>query len=520
MEENSTINVVNEDNKEVDNDENNITNVVNERQEVDNDEKDIFVEDDELYVKLLNVIRSGKNTLAQNIVTQSMQIEAEWIDIIENGLFSIEQIVKKPKTFIKEQRELLSVEKAKRVDSLAVRHLSVHTEFIKEILPDGTVQPSKVLTRQLEQDVAIYENRFVYALVKRLVTFIERRYAVIKEKSQVKDNTVLSMNNTFRFGKADVDYKLLMSVKTPNKNQELLDKNKELLERLELMRQRLTLIESTDFARLMKKEKAVVAPIQKTNILAGNVDYKNCYNLWIMLSRYNSVGYFVDIQKKSLPFDEEYFDSLTKLTASGVEAMMANNNIRKAIYQGVPYDRKIRKKFTVTRNVDYTVDKLSGGIGKTDNDISQYYFDKIKKLSGDIESLSNASDVEGFDDVKVNFRRYFKGLQRINNELYYDILKLNEKPNENIKSINTIEKYRTELVNQRKILKKYQLLTQLKKEEVRLSMRREETQEKKLKRMEKAFLRMEKRAARLKLAKEKEKLEKANKKMLAKNSKK
>lgn len=475
------------------------------------DEKYNLLADNDLYNKLLNVIRGGNNTLAQSIILQSMEIEADWIETIENGLFSIEQIVKNPKTFIREERELLSIEKAKRVDSIAVRHLSTHTEYIKEIRPDGTIRPSKIMSRQLEQEVAIYENRFVYALVKRLISFIERRYVVIKEKSVIKDNTVLSYDSTFRFGKADVDYKLLMSVKTPNKNSELLEKNKALLEKLELIRQRLMLIEGTEFATIMKKEKPVVSPIMKTNILAGNVDYKNCYNLWIMLSRYNSVGYFVDIQKKTLNFDEQYFDDLSKLTAAGVEAMMVNNNIRKAVYQGIRYDRKIRKKFRVSRNVNYTVEKLSGSVCDTDSDISQYYFERIKKMTGDIEKLSKAYKVDEVEDINVNFRRYFKGLQRINNELFYDILSLREKPDADVfDKQTTLQKKRKEVAFQKKILQKNKLITKLKKEELRLSILREQTQEKKLKRLEKTLLRMEKRAEKIKLAKEKERLSKAN----------
>ncbi len=499
-----------------------INNNADEREELEQiiDEKYNLLSDNELYNKLLRVIRGGNNTLAQNIILQSMEIEADWIETIENGLFSIEQIVKNPKTFIREDRELLSIEKAKRVDSIAVRHLSTHTEYIKEIRPDGTIRPSKIMTRQLEQEVAIYENRFVYALIKRLITFIERRYVVIKEKSVIKDNTVLSYNSAFRFGKADVDYKLLMSVKTPNKNSELLEKNKSLLDKLEIIRQRLMLIEGTEFASIMKKEKAVNSPIMKTNILSGNVDYKNCYNLWIMLSRYNSVGYFVDIQKKTLNFDEQYFDDLSRLTAAGVEAMMVNNNIRKSVYQGIRYDRKTRKKFKVNRNVNYTIDKLSGNVFDTENDISQYYFQRIKKMTGEIEKLSKAYDVESIEDVDVNFRRYFKGLQKINNELFYDVLSLNEKPDADLfDKRTTLQKKRKEIATQKKILQKHRLLIRLKKEELRLSILREQTQEKKLKRLEKTLIRMEKRAEKIKLAKEKERLSKANVKIKSKGKK-
>lgn len=467
-----------------------------------------------LFDSLQKALSVGKNTLSQNVVAQTVVIDDSWIDSIENGLFSIEQIVKKPATSIVEERDLVSVERAKRVDGVAVRHLSTHTEYIKDVLPDGSIRPSKIMTRALDQDVAIYENRFVYALVKRLNSFVEEKYATVKELSKIKDNTMLKAASEFKFGEADVTVNLGVTVKTPSGDKKTAEFNASALSRLETIRQHLKIIEGTEFARIMRAAKPVLPPVMKTNLLAGNVDYRKCYNLWVSMSSLDSVGDSVTVKEKSLPYDTDYFDDLTAVMADSVAVMMKNNSLRDALYSGIGFSTRRQKRFKVVKKVNFTVDKLNGK-STLDDDVNKYYVDKIKKAADGISDLSNAYDADKTLNVNVNFRRFYKGVQKINNGMFADLLKIGEKPDVSKKK-TAVDKARATLAYQKEVVSKLKFINQLKADEIRLAELKLNTQEQRLKKAQEDLVKKQKAADEAKRIKAERALKEKEKKRIQK----
>ena len=50
----------------------------------------------------------------------------------------------------------------------------------------------------------------------------------------------------------------------------------------------------------------VKSPIQRTNLMMKDPDYRNCYKLWQFIESYDEVGYSIEEQDTALEFDEEY----------------------------------------------------------------------------------------------------------------------------------------------------------------------------------------------------------------------
>ncbi|UKI51077.1 MAG: DUF2357 domain-containing protein [Clostridium sp.] len=80
-------------------------------------------------------------------------------------------IINNPKKSIRYDEEVVLVEKAHKINADTVRHLAAHTELIKKIDTNGDVIPSKVLTTFAEEEINIYENRFIKTLIYRIDTF-------------------------------------------------------------------------------------------------------------------------------------------------------------------------------------------------------------------------------------------------------------------------------------------------------------------------------------------------------------
>jgi predicted component of viral defense system (DUF524 family) len=73
--------------------------------------------------------------------------------------------------------------------------LAEHTEFVRSVDAKGNVTPERILSISTEEDVQIYENRFVMTLIKKLIIFIEKRYNFIKDHGETRDSDVLLIHN-------------------------------------------------------------------------------------------------------------------------------------------------------------------------------------------------------------------------------------------------------------------------------------------------------------------------------------
>ena len=79
----------------------------------------------------------------------------------------------------------------------------------------------------------------------------------------------------------------------------------------------------------LSKAKPVRPPIQKTNLLTKNVDYNNCYKLWLYISSYTYLGYSIEVKDKNLPVDGDYFDDLTVVTGLSLRQSFKERKIRR-----------------------------------------------------------------------------------------------------------------------------------------------------------------------------------------------
>ena len=125
-------------------------------------------------------VSGGKKKVFNKTLTEIRNFDLTFLDVIESVYPALVKIMKEPKRTIRYEEEIVAVEKARKVNSTTVKHLSSHTHLIKEITNQGDVIPSKVLTTFTEDELGIYENRFIKSLVKRVEVFLDRRFDLMK----------------------------------------------------------------------------------------------------------------------------------------------------------------------------------------------------------------------------------------------------------------------------------------------------------------------------------------------------
>lgn len=426
--------------------------------------------DREAFNLFFAALRDGNNKVLHNIVSQSVQLDDSWILTIEGALHSIEQIVRHPRKFIAENELILDVAKVRRTNAKTVRHLTSHSQFVQNIEDNGDVRPKKLLTVEMEEDIAIYENRFICALVNRLITFVERRYKDLEGKMDMFEQTNLSVQSEFDVGSSMFKCNIDLQIKEPPEGDQKITKNKELFERIETIRRRLRIVQSTDFMKALNKAKPVRPPIQKTNLLTKNVDYNNCYKLWLYISSYTYLGYSIEFKDKNLPVDSDYYDDLTVLTGLSLQSLLTDNVLKREKYAEIEFSEPEEREYELVTNYTFQPGFESTKQQSGEETINEYYF---RKMKGELTAAAQEGEYTIENRLNVNFSKFFRSISRINDEMYNELIEdqIKAKQHEQEPAVSELEKRRTEIKNQQERIRRRKLFLKLKWEEVERAQR-------------------------------------------------
>ncbi len=274
---------------------------------------------------ILTRIKGGQKTVLNKTQSEIRNFDMSFLDVIESVYPAILKIMRDPKKTIRYDEEIVAVEKAKKVNSQTVRHLSSHTHLIKEITKEGEVIPSKVLTTFAEEELAIYENRFIKSLVKRMEMFLERRYEVMKVSLESFETERLNVVNKFLMSGQEVTVTLDIAIK--NDLTVNVETTKEQYNRLLYVREMVQALKGTEFMRALAKARDVVPPIMKTNIILHNPDFKLAYGLWLYLDRVDGISTNIDIKEKSYKYSAVFDNDINQCMTIALASFIKNRAV-------------------------------------------------------------------------------------------------------------------------------------------------------------------------------------------------
>ena len=258
------------------------------------------LEDDRYFQYLFEMIQAGDNTLQQKNRVLHKVVDERWLATVEEGIESIFNIVDKPRRFIKTSEEVVPVALAKKITAD-----SQNTQFINQNAA-GEIQPTKVLNITTEESFDLYENRFVYHLIQRLFAFVDKRTDVIFWSTGDETCNVMSMESKVDDAYEEISYKVEMTIKNRQSYVENDTDHMDLFKRIDRVRRMSRTLRQSAFCEIMKGCAKVYSPIQRTNLMMKDPDYRTCYKLWQFIEGYDEVGYTIEEQDSALQFDEEY----------------------------------------------------------------------------------------------------------------------------------------------------------------------------------------------------------------------
>lgn len=235
-------------------------------------------------------------------------IDMEWVTAIEDTIPYIEKAIDEQRRFIIENNEVYRIDKAKIINKDSVKHLIQHTNFIDNIDDTGKVTPNRVLTIEREDSFETYENRFLITLIENALNFVADKYRKMVDAPTDTYNKV-EMERDLVLNNQRVTFKMEYSNEVKDAKASQLDvKDYEKLsdfDRVRRIREKLNSFLGTDMMQALKKCIRVKPPINRTNLMTKNPNYKAGLDLFTYLGAYNKPGYEIIGRDFSGKMDKE-----------------------------------------------------------------------------------------------------------------------------------------------------------------------------------------------------------------------
>ncbi|MGN0771419.1 MAG: DUF2357 domain-containing protein, partial [Christensenellales bacterium] len=261
---------------------------------------------DDFYVSFKKKLKAAKPVIKLNTKHRNKSFDLDWVEIIEATLPHLDNIVRNPRKHIVIEEDIVDISLARAISTESVKHLAQHTNLISSVDKDGMVTPNKILNTTKEESFEIYENRFIYTLLKNLSQFVTRRLEAIKA-AYINDHVLeLNVDTSVFTGKTRVFYKLDLIASLPfDEVQKMQTEDLTVVERIAKVQRIINDFLGSAFAKQMVNSAPVRPPITRTNVILKNPDFKKALVLWQFIESYTKTGFAVENEVKKMDMDDE-----------------------------------------------------------------------------------------------------------------------------------------------------------------------------------------------------------------------
>lgn len=363
---------------------------------------------------LFNELQQGEKTIYNKTVRETKIFDGNFLDVVIGAYPSLLKICRDPKKTLAYMQEVVAMEKAKKVDSESIRHLASHTQYIRDINEQNEVIPSKILSTYAEDNIGIYENRFIKSLINRVIVFLDTRLKLMDENLESISADEISYKNNIKLSHRKID--LEMNIKISNEILDETQKARELFDKTKNALDKYRALKGTGLYQAVAKFKDVVPPIMKTNIILHNPDFKIAYNLWLYIDRTTEVGYNVQSDEKTNDDDDVILNDFNHIGVFLINDLMHQRGIQSLeAFDGEKNVRELKHDDITKYELEPKDIKLSH------QEISEYLLSRISEIFEEKykESLSQGLSYE------MSVKRVFREMIDVLNRIYPNLFGVN-----------------------------------------------------------------------------------------------
>ncbi|MDD6265672.1 MAG: DUF2357 domain-containing protein [Clostridia bacterium] len=334
-----------------------------------------LVESDDFYNFVIANIGAGRKKISFYHKKRDKKIDDRWITQIEDCIVELDSIIRNPRRFIVQEDEIVPIEKARRITNESVRHLAQHTNLIAKVDPKGNVTPNEILNVYREESFDIYENRFIYTLLKRVLEFVETRRNVLFAVTEDEEIAELGMEGNFVNTDENVSYKVEISAHQTQSMLETDTKHMNAFARIDRLDRILKGFMLSPFAKSMKGSVPVRPPIMRTNVILKDPNFKKCLMLWQFIETYNEIGYSIDSINEYKQLDEQSVFALYNTLALNYMCLKKNADSDEE-YDTHRKQRQIKPKFI--KNI---IEEIVEDYNVTETEVRKVFLDEITRAA-------------------------------------------------------------------------------------------------------------------------------------------
>lgn len=363
---------------------------------------------------LFNELQQGEKTIYNKTVRETKIFDGNFLDVVIGAYPSLLKICRDPKKTLAYMQEVVAMEKAKKVDSESIRHLASHTQYIRDINEQNEVIPSKILSTYAEDNIGIYENRFIKSLINRVIVFLDTRLKLMDENLESISSDEIRYKNNIKLSHRKID--LEMNIKISNEILDETQKARELFDKTKNALDKYRALKGTGLYQAVAKFKDVVPPIMKTNIILHNPDFKIAYNLWLYIDRTTEVGYNVQSDEKTNDDDDVILNDFNHIGVFLINDLMHQRGIQSLeAFDGEKNVRELKHDDITKYELEPKDIKLSH------QEISEYLLSRISEIFEEKykESLSQGLSYE------MSVKRVFREMIDVLNRIYPNLFGVN-----------------------------------------------------------------------------------------------
>ena len=267
---------------------------------------------DRRYLLMKEDVYNGQTSYLRMKFKGSSVFNPEWINRIEDCMYELDQITNNPREVTTSEGSIIPIELARKINYESVQHLASHSQFIKEIDENGNVIPAKILGLFNKEELHTYENRFIATFIRRLILFIDKRYEFIQNTINLDEKEIMYVKNKSIVDGQEVEIETKVTV-TRKLEDDLTITARDYIERIKKLKEYIGYYYNSPFMKEFKTDKDVRRPIILTNILKKNPLYHKCYETFLFIEKFESLGVTYNVDRTYQDFNENERRKVSKI---------------------------------------------------------------------------------------------------------------------------------------------------------------------------------------------------------------
>ncbi len=335
--------------------------------------------------------------------TYSRVIDMDWVEAIEDAIPYIDKAIREQRRFIIQNEDIVPIEKARKITSESVRHLAQHTNLIARVEGDD-VTPERILDIQREESFAIYENRFLRTLLVHASRFVDDRYKEMKHAPNDSYQKI-HLSRSISLNHQKLDFELTYANESHEEKDFDINADVSTLtdfQRVRRLRRVLADFSASALIRALANTEMVRPPIQRTNLMTKNPNFKKALDLYLFITSYKKTGFEIVGKEYSGKMDEDVQLAMYNVMSYEhfVISIATNPALRRLLHEKY-LEENARLETEALRPEEQIIAETEKRIAQVRAEEAQIRLDEIKDREKQINDLNSQ-----LNHAKFTLRQY------------------------------------------------------------------------------------------------------------------